>query len=215
MPKGKTIDPRAKRPDENDLQWRSRLAREDEAKRRKGEGIVTPETLAQGGLKSDFVWHGDTSARADTLRRQSRSSLSDMHSRGSITDEQLNSARTIAEIAEMIERNVRVGTSSVEARVDCSGSARDALFESLRMVRAEAAYSEWRVRLPLPRRLVIDMVIEDSGFKAIARRHNTKWADARERLLRALDDWPGVHDRYCRMIGREEIERRHEVLRKG
>ena len=173
----------------------------------------TPEQLRAGGFDRDFVTHAETATKAMAhKRRQSRSALEYMRSRGSLTDEQYYSAQQIAEIAEKIERSVASRCASMEARVDCSGSSRNALFESLRHVRAEAAYSEWRASLPLPRRMVIDMVTKDAGLSAIAAEHNMGWPRAQRVLKDALDAWPAIYRKYCREIGQEDVTRRHAVL---
>ena len=105
--------------------------------------LPTPEQLREGSFDRDFVTHAETATKAMThKRRQSRSALEHMRSRGGLTDEQYYSAQQIAEIAEKIQRSVESRCASMEARVDCAGSGRNALYESLRHVRAEAAYSE-------------------------------------------------------------------------
>ena len=205
-------DPMAKRPDETHLQWRSRLARKQETERKKGEDIVTPEALRQGGLQERTIWH-EGKAGAKSYVRKSRSALAYMRERGNLSDEQFYSAQRIAEIAEMIERSVAVGCASLEARVDCSGSARDALNESLYRVRAEGAYTEWRSKLPVPRRMVIDMVTKDAGLAFIAAEHNMGWKRAREILTDALDAWPGILAKYVKVIDQEDLDRQHARLR--
>ena len=101
----------------------------------------------------------------------------------------------------------------MEARVDCSGSARDALNESLYRVRAEGAYTEWRANLPLPRRMVIDMVTQDAGLKAIAAQHGMGWSRARDVLTEALDRWPTILAKYVKVIDQEDVDAQHARLR--
>lgn len=205
------IDPKAKRRDENDLQWRARLAREEETRRRLGEDTVTPEAKRHGLEKA--IVRDDENREWQSYRRQSRSALAYMRERGSLTDQQFESAQRIAQIAEMIERSVALGCASLEARVDCSGSARDALNESLYRVRAEGAYAEWRSKLPLPRRMVIDMVTRDAGLSAIAAQHNMGWRRAQRVLTEALDRWPEIFARYVKLIDQDDLDRQHARLR--
>ena len=205
-------DPFAKRKDETDLQWRSRIAAHKEAQDRKGQPIATPETLKQGGLVEGHVRH-ESGSIATTFTRKSRSALAYMRERGSITDDQFYSAQQIAQIAEAIERQVRLGCASMEARVDCSNSAKDALYETLYRVRAEAAYTEWRAKLPLPRRMVIDMVTKDAGLSAIAAEHNVGWRRARRILSEALDAWPEIFARCVKAISEDDLEAQHARLR--
>lgn len=204
-------DPFAKRKDETDLQWRSRLARQRE-QASNGDMRPTQETLNQGGLQEGTVWH-EGKAAAKTYVRKTRSALEYMRQQGSLTDEQYYSAQRIAQIAEMIEKQVSLGCASMEARVDCSGSARDALNESLYRVRAEAAYTEWRAKLPLPRRMVIDMVTQDAGLSRIASEHNMGWPKARRILTEALDRWPEIVARIVKQIDAEDLAAQHARLR--
>lgn len=205
-------DPLAKRKDETDLQYRSRLAAHQEAQERKGQPIATRETLKQGGLTEGHVRH-ESGTIATTYTRKARSALAYMRERGNLTDDQFYSAQQIAGIAESIERQVSLGCASMEARVDCSGSARDALVESLYRVRAEGAYTEWRSKLPLPRRMVIDMVTQDTGLASIASQHNMGWDRARDVLKAALDAWPDIFATYCGKIDREDLDAQHARLR--
>lgn len=181
---------------------------------RPGGEAPTPEQLATGEFERRSIGHAEgvqTTSQA-YVRHQSRSALAYMHSQGSLTDDQYYSAQQIAEIAEKIERSVASRCASMEARVDCSGSGRDALVESLRLVRAEAAYSTWRAMLPIPRRMVIDMVTRDTGLAKIAASHNMSWRRARDVLKTMLDAWPPIYQRHCREIGPEDLNRRHAAL---
>ena len=204
-------DPYAKRADENHLQYRSRIARLEDIKRRRGEDLITPEARRHGLTES--LVRDDEGRTWQSYKRRSSSALALMREKGQLTDEQFYSAQRIAEIAEMIERTVAVGSASMEARVDCSGSARDALNESLYRVRAEGAYTEWRSKLPLPRRMVIDMVTQDAGLKAIARAHNMGWPRAQRELSEALDRWPDIFARYVKAIEQDDLDRQHARLR--
>jgi len=203
MAKGRS-DPNAKRRDETYLQWRSRLARQQETARRQGEDIVTPETLAQGGLERAM---SPDQERARTYRRTTKSSLARLKDRGVITDEQHASALEIAEVVERIERGVGVASASLAARVDCSGGRYDPHMESLHRVRMERAYSAWRRALPLPRRMFLDMVTEDHQLAMIARRHNRSWVWAIRALKECLDTWPDERKRAFDAIDQDDLDR--------
>ena len=95
-------DPFAKRKDETDLQWRSRLARMEETRKAQGEDVVTPEA-ARKGLERSTVQDEDGRNWA-SYRRKTRSALEYMRQQGSLSDEQYYSAQRIAQIAEMIEK---------------------------------------------------------------------------------------------------------------
>lgn len=210
MAKTKT-DPLAKRKDETDLQWRARLARMKDTRRRQGEDTVTPEAKRHGLTES--LVRDEEGRTWQSYRRKSRSALAYMRERGKLSDDEFYSAQRIAEIAEMLERTVAVSSASLEARVDCTGSARDALNESLYRVRAEAAYTEWRSKLPLPRRMVIDMVTQDAGLKAIAREHNMGWPRAQRVLKDALGLWPDILAKHVKRIDQDDLDRQHARLR--
>ena len=174
----------------------------------------TQEQMRSGEFEREFVTHAETATKAMAhKRRQSRSALEYMRGRGSLTDEQFYSAQQIAQLAEQIERTVAVSCASLEARVDCSGSARNAVNESLYRVRAEGAYTEWRAGLPLPRRMFIDMVTQDAGLSAIAAEHGMGWPKAKEMLLDALDAWPEIFAKYVKAIEQEDLDRQHARLR--
>ena len=229
-------DPLAKRRDETDLDYRRRVAlaalvrpkAEPVVNAPKGEiqkldesaeadrmqsfrEVITPQAKEKGELEKGWLVDEDGNMQ-NSYRRKSRSALAYMRERGSLTDDQYGSAMEIASVAEMIESSVASSGASMEARVDCSGSARDALNESLYRVRAEGAYTEWRSKLPLPRRMVIDMVTRDAGLSAIAAAHNMGWPKARRILVEALKDWPGIMAKYCKRIDQAELDRAHERL---
>ena len=212
MAKGRTKqDPLARRAGETIWEWRSRLAAQAEAEERRGQDTVTPEAKRHGlteGLVKD-----DEGRTWQSYRRKSRSALAVMRERGKLTDDEYFAAQRIAEIAEMLQRSVGIGCASLEARVDCSGSARDALNESLYRVRAEGAYTEWRAKLPLPRRMVIDMVTQDDGLKRIAREHNMGWPRAQVFLKDALRMWDEIFPKYVGRIDQDDLDRQHERLR--
>ena len=204
-------DTYAKRADENHLQWRARIARIEETRRRQGEDTVTPEARRHG-LSASLV-RDDEGRTWQSYRRKGRSALAYMRERGNLSDDQFHSAQRIAEIAEMLERTVAVTCASLEARVDCSGSARNAINESLYRVRAEGAYTEWRSRLPLPRRMVIDRGTQGAGITAIASQHNMGWPKAQSSLKAALDRWPEIVARYVKAIDQDDRDQQHAKLR--
>lgn len=62
------VDPLAKRHDETDLQWRSRLASEKQAQRDKAEPIVSKEAQRHGYRKAT-VMHIESFTRAESFRK--------------------------------------------------------------------------------------------------------------------------------------------------
>lgn len=188
MSKGKTKkpDPSAKRPDETDLQWRSRLAREQETKRKLGEDVITPERRAKGDLEEVGA---KEQGRHRSYRAKCRSAALRLYERGALSAEQAAAAVEIRAIAERVMSAVSVKGASLEGRVDCQSGANDSGLETLRRVRAEQAYNEWRLKIPSPRGMVLEMIFEDSHFAAIAKQHNSYWRKAIMDYKNALDLW--------------------------
>lgn len=196
-------DPLAKRRDENDLQWRSRVARTQETDRKAGEGIVTPEALAHGGLEDAYSPDG---SNVRTYRRRATSSLIRLADRCVLDKDELAAAQEIALIAERIGSAVGVRVGALAARVDCEGSGRDYVAESLGRVRAERSYSVWRLSIPQPRGMVLDMVTEDHNLASIAARHGRNWARAVKVLKQSLAMWEQCKRDAWERIGQDDVD---------
>lgn len=208
----KKADPKAQRKDETFLQWQSRLARERQAERDRSTPIVPLEARQHGDYEDAFVYHDESGTKSSAPVRVAKSSLRLMNDRGALSDEQYYSALAIAGVAEMIERNVSVRGASMEARIDCSGSARSQIVESLHAVRMERAYTEWRNRLPMPRRLFIDMVTTDQALFAIARKYGMGWPKAQRLLRISLDRWPEIYRNAMRSIDQDDVDDAHRRI---
>lgn len=215
-PKGEAPqDLPGKLPGETHREWQDRLDLADLVRRRPGEPLLPAETEAQGNYIDCVVTHVETDSCARTKRNRQQSALALMHERGAITPAQFEAAGQIARIAENIERAVSLRGSRMEPRVDCGGSARDMLAERLSQVRMEMTYNRWRDRLPMPRRMVIDMVIGDRDLVGTARGHNVPWREARRRLIAALDLWLDLRDAVWREIDGDDAERVYRRLGEG
>lgn len=201
------IDPYAKRAGETDLQWRLRVIAQKQDERDKANPIITPETERQARYEDVTVYHIESGKRAETKRRKSISSLVRMHTSGALSNEQYEAALRIARVAENIERAASVRCASLEARVDCSRGGRDTLIERLSQVRDEVAYSRWRRRIPLPRRMILDMVLADRPLAVTARKHGVRWEKARERFFAALDLWIRLRDDAVKQVDEEDVIR--------
>jgi hypothetical protein len=202
--KRKAPDPLAKRPDETDLQWRSRLAREQETRRRQGEDIVTPERKAKGDLE-------EINAKVDGLvrsyRQRTNSSLARLCVRGVIDADQLAAAQEVAMHCQRIRDEVRGSSGALSEQVDCSSSGKNYGAEHLHRVCMERAYTEWRADLPQPRGMVLDMVTEDHKLAAIAARYGRNWKRAIMTLKEALDAWPHYRREAFDGIRQEDVDR--------
>lgn len=207
-------DPRAKRRDETHAQWQARIDAMAPFERETGEPVLTPEALAQGDWEPAFI-PDQGGHLTKTMRRKSVSSMARLHDNGQITGDQWAASQEIALVAEMIERSVSVRGASLEARVDSSGSGRDVLVERLHLVRMEQAYTQWRQHLPMPRRMVIDMVLGDRELFATARVHGVGWPRARRLLLGALNSWIDIRAKVWRDVDERDVLARYARLGVG
>lgn len=156
-------------------------------------------------------------ATPETLAHAERAhldSLIQMERNGTIDREQLEWAAEIANVHRSIESDVTIGNASLEARVDCSGSGKDMAGEGVRRVRLHMAYGTWRALLPLPKQLVLDMIVGDRiGYTVAARRYAVWKGKAKRLLIEALDRWPECVDDAYRAVSDEDIRAAQEALR--
>lgn len=208
-------EPLGKLPGETHREWQDRLDTADLVRRYPGELLMPAEAARHGIYDDRVVTHVETNTRAQTKRNRQQSALGLMHERGTISPAQFEAAGQIARIAESIERAVSLRGSRLEPRVDFGGSPRDLLAERLSQVRLETTYNRWRDRLPMPRRMVIDMVIGDRDLVGTARAHNVPWREARRRLIAALNLWLELRDAVWREIDGDDARRVYRRLGEG
>lgn len=184
-------------------------------RRKPAKGIIpatelvgpTPEQMRQADYVRSEIMHVESFTRATVHRVRQASSLLHLLDNGQLNAGQYFSALQIASVAEQIERAVAVKCASLEARVDHANSGRDVLVERIGAVRLERAYTEWRQRLPMPRRMVIDMVLTDRTLKATAARYRMGWPRAKARLADALDLWAELIGKAMREIEQVDLDR--------
>jgi hypothetical protein len=158
----------------------------------------------------------ETYARIDAVpKRQRQGALARMAELGTIDIDEFAAACEIAAVAEMIESNVGVRASSVEARVDGSGSARDVLVEALGRVRAEMTYTIWRQHIPMPRAMILDMVVRDLPYVAVSRAYRLNYRTARKRLISALRMWMEISWEVRRTVTTDEVLEVYQRLGDG
>lgn len=209
------MDPRMKRPHETHWAWRSRLIAQAQQERDKAEPLITKQTERHGDYDDEFVMHVETGTQVRTKRNRGISSLVRMHNSGHLDNAQYEAALRIARIAENIERAVSVRCASLEARIDCSCAGRDALVEHLARVRDEIAYSRWRIRIPLPRRMILDMILVDRPLATTARMYGMRWETrggrkgARDLFIGALDLWCDLRERVGKDVDESDLGRAH------
>lgn len=208
-------EPLSKLPGETHREWQDRIDVAEIVRRHPGEPLMPAEAQAHGDYIDSVIVHVESNTRATTKRSRQQSALALMHERGAISPAQYEAAGQIARVAESIERAVSLRGARLEPRVDCGGSARDMLTERLSQVRLEMTYNRWRDRLPMPRRMVIDMVIADRDLVATARVHNVPWRAARSRLIAGLDLWLELRDAVWREIDGDDTARAYQRLAKA
>tara|TARA_R110002072_G_scaffold38314_4_gene110895 strand:+ start:6441 stop:7088 length:648 start_codon:yes stop_codon:yes gene_type:complete len=144
----------------------------------------------------------------ETLQKASRvrqGSLARLYEAGQLSADQLAASQEIRTVAERIGMDVKVGTCSLEARVDNGRKGSALFFERLGAVRAEVAYGHWRraqgdKALPL-----LEMIVHDQSLSATARAYGMRKETARELLSRALDAWSDYIGAACNAIDQAEM----------
>lgn len=168
----------------------------------------TPEAERQGSY-ADVTVVADDRSQATVRRSQSSSGLVRLHENGHLSDEQFLAAQHIARVIRSIESEVSVRGASLEARVDNSNSSRDILIEHIQFVRDEVAYTNWRKKIPFPKRMVIDMISTEKSLAAIARKYRKSWVKARVILTDSLDIWITERDRVSDKVDEQDMLAAH------
>jgi hypothetical protein len=146
--------------------------------------------------------------------RRERSPLDKLHESGAIDAEQKGWAEEIAAVAEMIERDVTVRIGSYEPRIDHEHRGGVVLtLERITKVRRELAYGRWRTMLPMPKRLVLDMIVgEPIPFSMAARRYGIRHQRCKKILIAAIDRWPDCLDWAFKEKDERDLEVVHQRL---
>lgn len=207
---------RVKRRNETDLEWRQRVARLDDFASAEGGSILTDEMENRGEHTEAFVMHIETGTLSKTKLRKSQSGMIRMYNNGQIDADQFSAAIEIAHVAERIEMTVGFRTSNLSFRVDHSGSAKNVLIEHIGQVRSEMSYSLWRSRLPVPRRMIIDLITSDRAMAATARVFKTSWPIARSKMIDALDMWIRIRNEMDKSVTVDDLlAAQRRVIDKG
>ena len=209
------LQAKLKRWGETHDEWQMRLANMSVIERPIGEPLTTPEAEQHAEYRDEFVTHVESNTKSQVKRRQSQSSIERMGDKGQLTPEQVTAAEEIVSIVELIEGTVGIRSGNLEPRVDCSGHGKGMLIESIGRVRLEATYSAWRNQLPIPRRMVLDMLLSPRPLVATARVHNVPWRVARKRLLHSLDLWVEFRERMLKQIDDDDVGRVYRKLGEG
>jgi hypothetical protein len=129
--------------------------------------------------------------------RTRQGAMARLYEAGHLTPEQLAGSQAIRAVAERIGADVRIGTVSLETRVD-HGRPHDAgFFEALGAVRAEVAFGRWRRALGGAAWIVLAMIVEDLGPAPIGKRFGRRPETCRTLLQQALDLWSRFIGEVC------------------
>ncbi|MGE4338771.1 MAG: hypothetical protein AB7E55_22740 [Pigmentiphaga sp.] len=164
--------------------------------RRRPKTVERPVRLEPGieeAVQLREAWDHKVYGTPETHERASRThsgALAQLNRNGTITNDQLEWAAQIANVYRSLEADVAVKVASLEARVDQSRRSGDAA-ESVYRVRMHLAYGYWRDLIPVPKQLVLDMIVDDAiGYTIAARIYRVHNRRAKRLLLEALDRWP-------------------------
>ena len=144
----------------------------------------------------------------ETLQKASRvrqGSLARLYEAGNLTADQLAASQEIRVVAQRVGADVKIGTVSLETRVDQSGKFGGAFFERLGAVRAEVAYGHWRRELGDDALPVLAMIVHDAALTVVAKTYGMRKETARRMLCRALDDWREHIKDACDAIDEAEL----------
>jgi hypothetical protein len=175
---------------------------------------LSPGIEEQVQLRERWSHKQGTPETLEASSRTHQGALAQLHANGTIDNEQLEWAAQIANVHRSIEADVAIAVASLEARVDHGRSGANMVGEGVHRVRMHAAYTDWRARLPMPKRLVLDMIVgEPIGYSVAARRYGVRHSRARKLLLAAIDRWPECVARAFRSISAEELRALEATLR--
>lgn len=177
--------------------------------------VLAPDIEAVVSLRE--AWSHKVNATPETMQKHASTrpgALARLHQSGEIDDNQLAWAHEIAMIAEWIEADVKIGIGSYEPRIDQGAQRRvDGAAEGVNRARRQMAYTRWRKMLPMPKRLVLDMVTGEAiPYSTAARRYRLSHARVRKLLIAALDRWPECLDWAHKAVDQRDVDMLNERL---
>lgn len=222
----------ALKPSRSRVTWNKNPTRRDRARdelaateRAAREARRTDEDKAIGDALADRDdrWSRKTNATSATMEtadsesaceeaRIRQGSLARLWKSGAITSAQLASAVDIATVAEKLGRDVAIRTASLETRIDAGRRGDGTFYEALGAVWREIAFREWSRALGGSARLVLDLILDDAGLVAAARRHRMGHRRAAALLVDALDRWQPFLRDARRSVDDADLARAHARL---
>ncbi|WP_234415629.1 hypothetical protein [Sphingobium yanoikuyae] len=184
--------------------------------RRKPKMVDRPMRLEPGieeAVQIREAWNHKAYGTPETWERSTSThdgALIQLHRNGTIDKDQLEWAAQIANVYRSLEADVGIKVASLEARVDQSrGGGRAA--EGVLRVRMHLAYSYWRDMLPMPKQLVLDMIVGDAiGYSVAAGRYRVHKRKAKRFLIEALNRWPLCVARAFSVVDRSVVDALNE-----
>ncbi|WP_010339903.1 hypothetical protein [Sphingobium yanoikuyae] len=179
--------------------------------RRKPKMVDRPMRLEPGieeAVQIREAWNHKAYGTPETWERSTSThdgALIQLHRNGTIDKDQLEWAAQIANVYRSLEADVGIKVASLEARVDQSrGGGRAA--EGVLRVRMHLAYGYWRDMLPMPKQLVLDMIVGDAiGYSVAAARYRVHKRKAKRFLIDALNRWPLCVAHAFSVAGRDTV----------
>ena len=167
---------------------------------------------ARTHAKRDRLQDGGTPETRAKAAKVRQGSVARLYEAGHITIEQLAASQEIRQVTERLGADVRIGTVSLETRVDDSRRGQGAFFERLGAVRAEVAYGRWRAALGDAVLPVLAIVALEQSLTSVAKRHGMRKETARGLVSRALDAWSDFIGQVCREIDEADVLAAHAGL---
>jgi hypothetical protein len=191
----------------------SRLERRWEAEKKQQD-----QKIAQDALQVRWAHKAGTPETHERIEiipsRRRQHPLERMHQQGKVSDDEMNAAWDIQNVREMLDRAMSISSASLEARVDCSGSARDALVESLGRVRIEVTYSLWRRQLTHPA-MILQMICSNLSYAAVAKHYAIDFRKVRKMLISALRLWNSIRLDVKRTLKSDDVREVYGKLGQG
>ncbi|QQN73942.1 hypothetical protein [Croceicoccus sp. YJ47] len=129
MGKAKARDRNAKRRDESDVQFRSRLARQRQNERDRNEPIVPKEAQAHGDYHTAFVTHAETNTKAHVVMNRGGCPVSRWKAAGRLSDTQVGAIDLCHHLWALAGLKTKMTANYGERIPGCGNSERFAINE--------------------------------------------------------------------------------------
>lgn len=181
------------------------------------KAAATEQLQATSAMEEDLArvvqlraqWRG-LAGTPETLERAARSqqgALARLYRSGAIDANQLAAAEEIRVVVERIRSAVALPIASWETRVDAGFRPDAAHQERYGNIVGELSYTRWRADAAGPSSMLIEIIVDDTGYSVAAVRYRMSARRARALLIGALDLWWKIRGQVGRSgAGRAAIE---------